>query len=93
MNATELKQHMEIIRELMTLDHFEDLTLNTVICGKEFAYDIWTEFKKTGIPIINVRVTQTDHSGPKDQILDLTLTPDDFLARKLFPGDDNDSRS
>ena len=93
MNATELKQHMEIIRELLTLDHFEGLTLNTEICGKAFAYDIWTEFKESGIPAINVKVTRTDHSGFTEQILDLELTPDDFLTRKFFPKDDSDSRS
>lgn len=93
MNTTELKQHMEIIRELMTLDHFEDLTLDTEICGKEFAYDIWTEFKEPGIPVINVRVTRTDQSGSREQILNLALTPDDFLTRKFFPKDDSDSRS
>ena len=93
MNATELKQHMEIIRELLTLEHFENLTLNTVCSGGEFAYDVWTEFKETGVPAINVTVTRTPHSGPKEQILDLELTPDDFLTRKFFPKDDSDFRS
>ncbi len=99
MNTTELKQHLEIIRELMTLEHFEDLTLEMEIFGGMFTYSIWTEKperKGTPAPVINVSVTRINHgysSDSREQILNLELTPDDFLSEKFFPKDDSDSQT